>query len=87
MTIAALTGGILLGSVWANEAWGAYWSWDPKETWSLITWLFYATALHLKRSRGWSGRRFSWMSLIGLGFVLFTYFGVNYLLSGMHSYR
>jgi len=82
-----LTGGILLGSVWANEAWGAYWSWDPKETWSLITWFFYATALHLRRSRGWTGRRFSWMSLAGVAFILFTYFGVNYLLSGMHSYR
>jgi cytochrome c-type biogenesis protein CcsB len=82
-----LAGGIILGSVWANQAWGSYWSWDPKETWSLVTWLVYAVTLHLWRARGWRGTRFAWLTLVGLAFVIFTYFGVNYLLSGMHSYR
>jgi cytochrome c-type biogenesis protein CcsB len=82
-----LAGGIILGAVWANEAWGTYWSWDPKETWSLITWLIYAAALHLWRARGWRGNRFAVLTLVGLAFVIFTYFGVNYLLSGLHSYR
>jgi cytochrome c-type biogenesis protein CcsB len=81
-----LTGGILLGAVWANEAWGTYWSWDPKETWSLITWFVYAAGLHLWRARGWRGTRFAWFSLIGFGVVLFTYVGVNYWFSGLHSY-
>jgi cytochrome c-type biogenesis protein CcsB len=81
-----LTAGIFLGAVWANEAWGSYWSWDPKETWSLITWLVYAIALHLRRSWDWRGRRFSWLSLAGFAFMLFTYVGVNYLVKGLHSY-
>lgn len=81
-----LTIGIILGAVWANEAWGSYWSWDPKETWSLVTWLVYTTALHLRRTRGWKGTRMAWLSIIGFAFVLFTYFGVNYLMSGLHSY-
>ncbi len=77
---------IVTGAVWANEAWGAWWSWDPKETWALITWIFYGLALHLRRVRGWRERRFAWLCLGGLACVLFTYFGVNYLLSGLHSY-
>jgi ABC-type transport system involved in cytochrome c biogenesis permease subunit len=81
-----LTAGILMGSVWAHEAWGTYWQWDPKETWSLITWLWYAAALHLWRSRGWRGRRFAWVSLAGFGVMMFTYFGVNYLMKGLHAY-
>lgn len=81
-----LTIGVVLGAVWANEAWGTYWSWDPKETWSLITWLFYAVALHLRRTRAWRGKSFAWMATAGFAFVLFTYFGVNYLLSGLHAY-
>ena len=81
-----LTGGIILGSVWANEAWGSYWSWDPKETWSLITWFFYAVLIHLWRTKGWRGRRFAWATVAGFAFVMFTYYGVNYLLSGLHSY-
>lgn len=81
-----LTVGIILGSVWANSAWGSYWSWDPKETWSLITWFFYAVALHLRKTRGWRNGKFAWLSFAGFAFVLFTYFGVSYLLSGMHSY-
>ena len=81
-----LTLGIITGSIWAHNAWGTYWSWDPKETWSLITWLMYAIILHARFSRGWTGKRIAIMSIIGFGCVLFTYFGVNFLLSGLHSY-
>lgn len=80
-----LTVGIITGSVWANSAWGSYWSWDPKETWSLITWFIYATLLHARMMRGWDGRRIAWISVLGFAAVLFTYFGVNYL-PGLHSY-
>jgi len=80
-----LTLGIITGSVWAYSAWGSYWSWDPKETWSLITWMIYATILHSRFVRGWRGRRMAIMSIIGFASVLFTYFGVNYL-PGLHSY-
>ena len=78
--------GIMTGSVWADLAWGAYWSWDPKETWSLITWLIYAALLHARTMKGWRGSRVAWLSIIGFGCVLFTYFGVNFLLGGLHSY-
>lgn len=81
-----LTIGIITGSVWANSAWGTYWSWDPKETWSLITWLIYAGFLHCRFMRGWKGRRAAWISIVGFMSVLFTYVGVNFLLSGLHSY-
>jgi cytochrome c-type biogenesis protein CcsB len=77
--------GIITGSVWAHYAWGSYWSWDPKETWSLITWLIYAAMLHVRFVRGWRGKRMAWMTLIGFVSVLFTYLGVNYL-PGLHSY-
>jgi cytochrome c-type biogenesis protein CcsB len=77
--------GIITGSVWANSAWGSYWSWDPKETWSLITWFIYATLLHARMMRGWYGKRVAYLSIIGFMAVLFTYFGVN-LLPGLHSY-
>ncbi len=82
---AFLTLGIITGSVWAETAWGAWWSWDPKETWSLLTWLAYAVALHL-RLKGLRGRKFAVILVCCFALVLFTYFGVNYLLSGMHSY-
>jgi len=78
--------GIITGSVWANSAWGSYWSWDPKETWSLITWLYYAVAIHLRRTLGWKENRFAHLMAWGFVLVMFTYFGVNYLLPGMHSY-
>lgn len=78
--------GIITGAIWADQAWGNYWSWDPKETWSLITWLVYGGAIHARITRGWQGRKIAWISLIGFGVVLFTYFGVNFLLSGLHSY-
>jgi cytochrome c-type biogenesis protein CcsB len=80
-----LTIGILTGAVWAHTAWGTYWSWDPKETWSLITWLVYAALLHSRMVRGWRGKRLAFFSIIGFCCVLFTYFGVNYL-PGLHSY-
>jgi cytochrome c-type biogenesis protein CcsB len=80
-----LTVGIITGSVWANSAWGSYWSWDPKETWSLITWFVYATLLHARLMRGWQGRQIAYLSILGFAAVLFTYFGVN-LLPGLHSY-
>ena len=81
-----LTVGIITGAVWANQAWGTYWSWDPKETWSLVTWLIYAVYLHARLTAGWRGRRTAWFSVVGFSAVIFTYLGVNYLLSGLHSY-
>jgi ABC-type transport system involved in cytochrome c biogenesis permease subunit len=78
--------GIITGAVWANSAWGRYWGWDPKETWSLITWFIYAALLHARLTRGWRGRRIAYLSIIGFAAVLFTYFGVN-LLPGLHSYQ
>ena len=80
-----LTLGIITGSVWAHSAWGSYWSWDPKETWSLITWLVYASVLHSRMVRGWKGKRIAILCFVGFSCVLFTYFGVNYL-AGLHSY-
>ena len=77
--------GIITGAVWANSAWGRYWGWDPKETWSLITWFVYATLLHARVTRSWHGKRIAVLSIVGFAAVLFTYFGVN-LLPGLHSY-
>jgi cytochrome c-type biogenesis protein CcsB len=81
-----LTIGIITGAVWANYAWGSYWSWDPKETWSLITWFMYAAFIHARLTRGWHGRKTAILSIIGFAAVLFTFLGVNFLLSGLHSY-
>jgi cytochrome c-type biogenesis protein CcsB len=81
-----LTVGIITGAVWANKAWGTYWGWDPKETWSLITWLMYAAYLHARLTRGWRGKRAAILSMVGFLAVIFTYLGVNLLLSGLHSY-
>ena len=78
--------GVITGAAWANYAWGTYWSWDPKETWSLITWFIYAAYLHARFTRGWQGTRAAVLSIIGFAAVIFTYFGVNFLLSGLHSY-
>ena len=80
-----LTLGIITGSVWAHSAWGTYWSWDPKETWSLITWLVYASVIHARLVRGWKGKKIAILSIVGFACVLFTYFGVNFL-AGLHSY-
>ncbi len=81
-----LTSGILTGAVWAHYAWGSYWSWDPKETWSLITWIVYALFLHARLTRGWKGKKSALLSIIGFASVLVTYFAVNFILSGLHSY-
>ncbi|MFO8083294.1 MAG: c-type cytochrome biogenesis protein CcsB [Desulfobacterales bacterium] len=77
--------GIITGAVWANSAWGRYWGWDPKETWSLITWFVYSTLIHARMMRGWHGKKIAWLSIAGFMAVMFTYFGVN-LLPGLHSY-
>ena len=76
---------IVLGAIWAEVAWGAYWSWDPKETASLVTWLIYAAYLHARIVRGWRGQRSAWLLIIGFGATLFTYFG-NLFYGGLHSY-
>jgi cytochrome c-type biogenesis protein CcsB len=81
-----LTVGIITGAAWAEYAWGTYWSWDPKETWSLIVWFIYAAFLHARLTRGWTGRRAAWLSVFGFAATLFCYLGVNLLLSGLHSY-
>jgi cytochrome c-type biogenesis protein CcsB len=81
-----LTLGIITGAAWADYAWGSYWSWDPKETWSLIVWFIYAAFLHARITRGWVGRRAAILSIIGFAATIFCYLGVNLLLSGLHSY-
>jgi cytochrome c-type biogenesis protein CcsB len=81
-----LTIGLTTGSVWANVAWGSWWQWDPKETWSLITWLVYAVYLHLRLFKGIKGRTCAYLNILGFFCILFTFLGVNYLLSGLHSY-
>jgi cytochrome c-type biogenesis protein CcsB len=81
-----LTLGIITGAIWANHAWGTYWSWDPKETWSLIVWFVYAAFLHARITRGWVGKRAAVLSIIGFIATIFCYLGVNLLLAGLHSY-
>ncbi len=81
-----LTLGLISGAVWANEAWGTWWSWDPKETWAFITWLFYAAYLHMRISKGWQGRRPALLATTGFFVVLICYVGVNFLGIGLHSY-
>ncbi|MFO7867242.1 MAG: c-type cytochrome biogenesis protein CcsB [Candidatus Aminicenantes bacterium] len=79
-------GGLVFGMVWASKAWGSYWSWDPKEVWTLITWFVFALYLHTRIVMGWKGRRSAVIAILGFLAAMFTYFGVNYLLSGLHSY-
>jgi cytochrome c-type biogenesis protein CcsB len=81
-----LTLGILTGSIWARQAWGTYWQWDPKETWSLITWFLYLVQLHQRFTVGWRGRKAAIMAIAGFAAVVFTLWGVTYLLGGIHSY-
>ena len=81
-----LTIGIIAGAVWANEAWGSYWSWDPKETWALITWLVFAAYLHARITKGWQGRRPALLAATGFVVVWVCYLGVNILGKGLHSY-
>jgi cytochrome c-type biogenesis protein CcsB len=80
-----LTVGLLVGSVWAKSAWGDYWVWDPKENWSLVTWLVYGGYLHLRRVRGWRGDRGAWLLIIGFAVVMFTYLGMNMLPTAAES--
>ncbi|MCA1796224.1 MAG: c-type cytochrome biogenesis protein CcsB [Desulfuromonadaceae bacterium] len=82
-----MTMGIISGAVWAESAWGTYWSWDPKESWALITWFLYAALLHGRLTVGWRGRRAAIFAIIGFCFLLFTFLGVNLLLPGLHSYN
>ena len=81
-----LTLGLISGAVWANEAWGTWWSWDPKETWAFISWLFYAAYLHMRISKGWQGRKPALLATTGFLVVLVCYIGVNFLGIGLHSY-
>jgi cytochrome c-type biogenesis protein CcsB len=81
-----LTLAIISGALWAENAWGSYWRWDPKEVWSLISWFIYASVLHLRLTAGWRGKRAAILSIIGFFAVLFTFFGVNLLLKGLHSF-
>ncbi len=81
-----LTLTIITGAIWAERAWGSYWNWDPKETWSLVTWIIYAVYLHLRLRKGWKGKAAAIFAVIGFVCVIFTYIGVNTLLPGIHSY-
>ena len=82
-----LTATIAIGGIWAENAWGSYWTWDPKETWALVTWLIYLVYLHLRIRRGWNGKTAAIFGVVGFLCVLFTYVGVNTLLPGLHSYK
>ncbi len=81
-----LTLAIITGALWAESAWGSYWRWDPKEVWSLITWFIYALVLHVRLTAGWRGKKAAILSILGFSIVLFTFFGVNLLLKGVHSF-
>lgn len=79
-------GALIFGAIWAESAWGRYWSWDPKETWALITWLVYTAYLHSRLVKSLRGKISAILAIIGFLFTIFTFFGVNFLLSGLHSY-
>lgn len=79
-------GALIFGAIWAQTAWGSYWSWDPKETWALITWLVYTAYLHSRFVKRLRGKVSAVLAIVGFAFTMFTFFGVNYLLSGLHSY-
>ncbi|MDA8060573.1 MAG: c-type cytochrome biogenesis protein CcsB [Leptospirillum sp.] len=81
-----LTLGVIFGGMWAYEAWGGYWSWDPKETWSLITWFVYAAYLHARMTRGLRGKGSAWFSILGFASVVFLYWGVSFIIPGLHAY-
>ncbi len=81
-----LTLGIITGSLWAEKAWGSYWSWDPKETWSLISWLIYAACIHQRFAVGWRGRKGAYLSIVGFLTIIFSFFVVNLVIPGLHSY-
>ncbi|MCR8634422.1 cytochrome c biogenesis protein CcsA [Paenibacillus radicis (ex Xue et al. 2023)] len=79
-------GALIFAMIWAAEAWGRFWGWDPKEVWALITWLYYAAYLHLRLSKGWQGKKSAWLAVIGFMVVMFTLIGVNLVIAGLHSY-
>ncbi|MNW56984.1 Cytochrome c biogenesis protein CcsA [compost metagenome] len=79
-------GALVFAMIWAQQAWGRFWGWDPKEVWALITWLYYSAYLHLRLSRGFQGRQASWLAVIGFLVVMFTLIGVNLIIAGLHSY-
>ncbi len=81
-----LTAGIVIGAAWADNAWGGYWSWDPKETWSLITWIAYILFIHARFTKGWGGEKMAWIAVIGFAVVIFCYLGVDLIIPGLHSY-
>ena len=78
---------IFSGCIWAEQAWSTFWSWDPKETWALITWIVYAIYLHQRLRMKWRGRKMAWMACVSFVLVMFTFVGVNTLMSGLHSYK
>ncbi len=78
--------GIVIGAAWADNAWGGYWSWDPKETWSLITWIAYAIFIHARLTKDWNGKKMAWIAVIGFAVVIVTYLGVDLIIPGLHSY-
>jgi cytochrome c-type biogenesis protein CcsB len=80
------TFGVICGAIWAQEAWGRYWGWDPKETWSFITWVIFAGYLHARATSGWKGRRAAVIALVGFVSLLVTYYAVNLWIAGLHSY-
>ncbi|GAA0549661.1 c-type cytochrome biogenesis protein CcsB [Actinomadura livida] len=80
------TAAIVMGAIWADQAWGRYWGWDPKEVWSFVTWIIYAAYLHARATAGWKGRKAAVLSLIAFAALMFNFFGVNYMFSGLHSY-
>jgi ABC-type transport system involved in cytochrome c biogenesis permease subunit len=79
-------GALIFAAIWAHEEWGRFWAFDPKETWALITWLFYTAYLHLRLSRGWQGEKSAWMAVLGFLVVMFTLVGVNLVIAGLHAY-
>jgi len=79
-------GALIFAMIWADQAWGRFWGWDPKEVWALIVWLFYSAYLHLRLSRGWIGAKSAWMSVIGFVMILITLVVVNLVIAGLHSY-
>ncbi len=81
-----LTVGVVIGAAWADSAWGGFWSWDPKETWSLITWITYVLFVHARITKGWAGKKMAWIAIIGFAVVIFCYLGVDIIIPGLHSY-
>ena len=79
-------GGLFFAMIWAHEAWGRFWGWDPKEVWALITFLFYTAFLHLRINREWDGEKTAWLAIIGFGTIVFNQVFVNLVIAGLHSY-